>query len=118
MKRPCYLYASLLLTACGNPEGISDADYEKYQELGAPKILFSCTGDGRYTLEGLQGQEACLAISDLSKQMECLEEYKDPIPITNVGYVAGVGIGSTYNKILADAKEECSGEFNVLESEQ
>jgi hypothetical protein len=43
MKHPIYYVAVLFLSACGNPGEISDADYAAYKQLGAPKILYSCT---------------------------------------------------------------------------
>ena len=62
-----YLVASLItiaLLGCDNPRsnenpgsyenpgGITDADYEKYKRLGAPKILYQCT---RYRRRGGDG---------------------------------------------------------------
>lgn len=40
--------ASAML-GCGNPGGISDEFYEKYQKLGAPKILYKCDDRVGYT---------------------------------------------------------------------
>lgn len=36
--------------------------------------------------------------------------------VIEVGFVAGVGIAATYNSILGNAKRECNGEFEILES--
>ena len=35
-----------------------------------------------------------------------------------VGYSAGVGMNATYNHIVGEAKEKCSGKFKILESQQ
>lgn len=80
----------LVLSGCGNPGGISDADYKEYKELGAPKILYSCL------------------------EMPMFGTDKEPNVTTS--YVAGVGVNSTYNKILGDAKTRCNGEFKILDS--
>jgi hypothetical protein len=112
----------ILLTACGNPGGISDEDYQKYQELGAPKILYSCTStvDRRYTLAGIKELEACIETEDLENLMKCAEKtlHEDLITDVKVAYVSGIGLGSTYNKLLTDAKKNCNGEFKILESKQ
>ncbi len=122
MKKLTLYIPVLLLTACGNPGDISDEDYSKYKELGAPKILYSCTisVDRRYTLSGLEEMKSCLEIKDLEKNMKCMEKFEEEDLITDVevGYTAGIGLASTYNKLLTDAKDECNGEFKILESEQ
>jgi len=115
----------LLLSACGNPGGISDSDYAKYKELGAPKILYSCTKEGRLDAAAVL---QCMAIKneDADKKIACLEKTQSDAkkPIIDVGYAAGVGVAVTYNKLLGDAKAACDsdssrfskGEFKVLES--
>lgn len=35
-----------------------------------------------------------------------------------IGYSAGVGMNATYNHIVGEAKEKCSGKFEILESQQ
>lgn len=40
----------------------------------------------------------------------------DKEPNATTSYVAGVGVNSTYNKILGDAKTRCNGEFKILDS--
>lgn len=92
------------LVGCGNPGGISDADYAEYKDLGAPKVLFSCTTPVNTSY--------CAAFQDAAKREEC--EKKEPQ--VSVGYKAGVGVAATYNKILQDSKEACQGEFKVLDS--
>ncbi len=115
--------AALLLSACGNPGGISDLDYAKYKELGAPKILYSCTRER--SLDATAALQ-CVEIKDMDKELACLEKTLSDAkkPIIDVGYAAGVGVAVTYNKLLADAKAVCDrdssrfskGEFKVLES--
>lgn len=83
--------AMAALAGCGNPGGISDEHYEKYKALAAPKILYSCTGDGMLSID------------------------------QKVGYVAGVGFGATYNKMLGEIEDDCkskSGKLKVLASEK
>jgi hypothetical protein len=92
------IFGALLLAACDNPGGISDADYAKYKEYGAPKILYSCTTPGKLEYDPKEKG------SKIGK------------PETSVGYTAGIGVGATYNKLLGDAKKECNGEFKVLDS--
>jgi hypothetical protein len=112
----------LTLLGCGNPGEISDAAYKEYKELGSPKILYSCNlgklaADPQILLE-------CLKINDFSKegldkQLACANRAeREAKPMIDVGYSAGVGAGVTYNKLLADAKEKCQGEFKVLDSKQ
>ena len=112
---------ALALLGCGNPGDISDAEYKEYKELGSPKILHSCNyGKPQYDTKMFA---SCIT-DDLSKvgqkeQLACFERAKDAAkPIIKVGYAAGVGAAVTYNKLLADAKEKCPGEFKVLDSKQ
>jgi len=123
MNKFNFLYLPiLLLTACGNPGEISDEEYTKYKELGTPKIIYSCatTYDWRNSPSGLLERAHCALMPDVEKAVNCTQKLKDITPITtvNVGYVAGIGLGVTYNKLLTDARDECSGEFKILESEQ
>lgn len=113
---------ALVLAGCGNPGDISDADYKAYQQLGAPKILYSCN-EGQETLGANPDiLLECLKITDnspqgLEKQIACVKRAEREVkPIINVGYAAGVGAAVTYNKLLADTKAKCKGEFKVLES--
>lgn len=114
--------AIAFLSGCGNPGDISDADYKDYKELGTPKILYSCN-HGKLAADPKILAE-CLKIDDFSKegldkQLACAERAeREAKPMINVGYAAGVGAGVTYNKLLADAKEGCQGEFKVLDSKQ
>ena len=112
----------LLLTACGNPGGISDADYAAYKELSAPKFIYSCTRDARFSVQGAKLQLKCLQIEDLPKQIECMKQFENEIPVVSTSYIAGLAGGSNYNKMLLEAKEECEnngdGEFDILDSEK
>jgi hypothetical protein len=115
-KLTAILCMPMFLASCGNPGGISDEEYAKYNELGAPKILYSCTSN----------KDSWFAVCHLKKTYnECSEEFMkldssspELIEHTRVGYSAGIGMASTYNKLLTDAKEECEGEFKVLESKE
>lgn len=114
MKQPNIITISailFILQGCDNPGGISNADYEEYKQLGAPKILYACNK---------------ILEPDFGKMLQCVktsssyEECKSSLSEkkTDVYRVAGVGINATYNKLLSDAKGECKGEFKLLESEQ
>jgi len=109
------IYAAVFfLSACGNPGGISDSEYAKYKELGAPKILYSCnTG----FLDTTAFSECLKLKDDPSKIHACVEKAeRETKPIIDVGYAAGVGVAVTYNKLLREAKDSCDGEFKVLDS--
>lgn len=117
MKHVISCLSALSLAACGNPGGISDSDYAKYKELGAPKILYSCNRGQALAADPKEILECLKMKDDPAKELACVEKAKrDPKPIIDVGYVAGIGSAVTYNKLLSDAKAECSGEFKVLDS--
>jgi hypothetical protein len=104
-----------MLAGCGNPGGLSDAQYNEYKQLGAPKILYSCTttSDGNNARQSME----CLGLGQTSGRCSesSLEKAKTRV---NVGYVAGVGPLSTYNKIIQDLQAECPGKLDVLDSKQ
>ena len=114
MKYLASLSSVFLLAACGNPGDISDSEYAKYKELGAPKILYSCAiGDPQ--IVRLQASANCMVQGDLSDS--CVEKaMSNWKPDVNVGYAAGIGVAVTYNKLLGDAKNSCNGEFKILDS--
>ena len=101
----------LCLASCGNPGNMSNEEYKEYKELGAPKILYSCTKEYPWFAMCI---ESGIAI------VECMEsdQLDEQIKYTDVGYSAGIGVYSTYNKLLSDAKENCEGEFKILEGKE
>ena len=122
----------LLLSACGKPNGISDAEYAKYKEFGSPKILFSCATPNFLSSaaldelrdKGLASIEQCRTIEGtIEAKKACADKVlkdaervvKDIPPTIEIGYRVGVGMGATYNKILGEAKKDCRGEFSILE---
>lgn len=115
MKKELVLLAALVVGGCGNPGGISDADYAAFKELAAPKILYSCIKKQ----EELIAQMSCHEHSLSSKSgalEDCVKKYKDEHPPqVDVGYIAGTGIASNYNQILLKAKSGCKGELKILE---
>lgn len=117
MQNKLILLLSILLTACGNPGEISDEDYAKYKELGAPKILYTCNRGETLGVD-IDALQVCLKIKDdAAKSLACVNAAeREKKPIIDVGYTAGIGMNATYNKILADAKRACSGTFKVLDS--
>lgn len=117
MKHVISYVSVLLLSACGgNPGGMSDSEYAEYKDLGPPKILYTClTKPDKYDY----GTRECpYNKDDPAKSDACykklLEDREKAMPA--VRYTAGVGINATYNKILADAKTACNGEFKILDS--
>lgn len=129
MKQLGICAAAFLLSACGNPGGISDADYAKYKELGAPKILYSCTREIEINAAAAEASLQCARMKE-EEFVACLgknvsDAKKPKKPIIDVGYAAGVGVAVTFNKLLSDAKAECdkgtyplkgNGEFKVIDS--
>lgn len=110
----------LIVAACGNPGEISDAEYAKYKELGAPKILYSCNRGETLGFD-MNAVFECQKLLETApeKASACMDKAKrQKKPIIDVGYTAGIGTSATYNKILDDAKHGCSGDFKVLESKQ
>ena len=111
---------SSVLISCGNPGGVSDEFYAKYTQLGAPKILYSCTtpvGVDIFMCSSL------LRSKKLDEWLECNERQNELNRKTeeNIGYTAGIGAMSTYNKLLSDEQKNCTaknGEFKVLESRE
>ena len=116
MRRLISFVSVLLLSACGTPGGISDSDYAKYKELGAPKILFSCTEEAN--------MDAMFRCPDLARDPvggracadQVIADAKSKKQTVHVGYTAGVGVNATYNKILGDERSACKGEFKLLDS--
>ncbi len=115
-KNIAIIISMLFLASCGNPGDISDEDYKKYKDLGAPKLLYSCTREYPWVLvcalEGGKTSEECI---DEAVKTDRLTEQ---VTHSKVGYSAGIGMGATYNKLLTEAKEECEGEFKILESKE
>ena len=100
------------LAGCGNPGGISDDDYAKFQQLGAPKLLYSCT-----TTSDSNALEKSMECVSFKAEGECsksaLEKAKTKV---RVGYVAGIGAMITYNELLQDAQAKCTATFDVIEA--
>lgn len=108
----------LLLTACDNTSGLSDEEYARYKELGAPKLIYSCTYKPRPLFLLNEAEiHACRKNKEFKDQHEC--ENKDSRElVTTVSYSAGIGTEATYNRLLTDVKNECDGQFKVIESEK
>lgn len=51
MKNLVFLFCCIcfFLSACGNPGGIDDDFYEKYNKMGAPKFLYQCGDEIGYS---------------------------------------------------------------------
>lgn len=92
-------------------DGISDLEYSKFEELAPPKILFSCekTRDLHF---------ACF-VRDIDNPQLCTHlEGKEVTEKVYVGYIAQMGAGLTYNKMLQSAYDKCNSlkaELKVLE---
>lgn len=113
--------STILLASCGKPSGMPEEDYAKYTELGAPKILYSCTSS--IPPIAIVVQECQSKAKNQMEHADCLldswkrNEHSDNKSET-FGYVAGVGLGATYNHILEDAQKHCSGTLKILDSKQ
>jgi hypothetical protein len=112
----------LIVAGCGNPGGATDSEYAQYKERGAPKILYSCAVPLPYLKKV---SLTCPNISAMSEpdRLACVEKatkkYSDPnekFPM--VGMISGTGMNATYNFILSKAKQDCEGDFKILESQQ
>ena len=128
MRAKISVIAFFFLASCGKPSGISDHDYEEYQKLGAPKLLYSCN-KGRQAKPKIDLAGECYTLPDPSDQNKCLKERMENInakkamvekleDVIEVNYIAGIGLAATYNKILSDAEKSCIGVFKILESKQ
>lgn len=114
MRLIAVLVATAALSSCGNPGGLSDAEYNEYKQLGAPKILYSCKStSATYPIELMQHCIDKPMTGECSK--EAMEKAKTEV---KVSHIAGVGPLATYNRILKEAQKGCDGEFQVLESKQ
>ncbi len=114
MRFIAVIFATTVLSGCGNPGGISDAEYDEYKQLGAPKILYSCKSKSEAI--PIKLMQYCI---DKPMTGECSKESMEKAKTeANVSYVAGVGPLATYNKILQDSQKACEGEFKILESKQ
>lgn len=136
MKYLVYCAVACFLSACGNPGGISDVEYAKYKELGAPKILFSCSTPNLRSVQELtemkdKGMEKVYACGSLKGTEEdkiaCVKKVSDAValamkeelpPNIQIGYRAGIGVAATYNKILQDGKNLCGGKFSIIEKSE
>lgn len=47
-----------------------------------------------------------------------IDRPSEKVKYEHVGYVAGIGPGATYNKLLTDAQKDCVGDFKILKSAQ
>jgi hypothetical protein len=111
---------SVLVASCDTPpDGMTEVDYAKYKQLGAPKLIYSCTAKAT-------GSECHKIFPSLPAKKgdphwlpECITKtIKEPIFIVKeVNYGYGEGLGN-YNKLLSKARETCREhwEFEVLES--
>jgi hypothetical protein len=107
----------------GNPGGISDARYARFQGASSPKVLFSCTRTP--TRKAFITEERkCLKTGRSSCEAEIDDMVKAGTKV-NVDFVAGDGT-STYDQLLREAKQTCSKavgseevvEFRILEAEK
>jgi hypothetical protein len=105
----------MMLTACGGkPSDMSDADYAKYKDFGAPKLLYSCTEEGKPSEEAYR---RCGDLGSSDKIGECLKKEKIT-PVVNSNFYAGIGPAATYNDILTKAKDKCNGKFDILNKKE
>jgi hypothetical protein len=106
-----------------NPGGISDARYSRYQQLSAPKLLYSCTrkptNDAR-----VRKMRECASSGRAGCEQEAYD-WGEAKSETTVDFV-GKGDASTYNELLQGAKRACArnigdmgdGKLKVLKSSE
>jgi hypothetical protein len=105
----------------GNPGGISDARYARYQGASPPKVLFSCTRTP--TRKAFYREEKDCLKTGRSNCEAKIDELVKAATKTNVDFVVGDGI-STYDQLLREAKQTCNKaigseevvEFRILEA--
>lgn len=103
------------IAACGGkPSDMSGEDYAKYKEFGAPKLLYSCTMEGKPSEEAYK---RCGDLGSSDKIGECLKKEKIT-PVVNSNFYAGIGPAATYNEILSKAKGSCFGKFEILDRKE
>jgi hypothetical protein len=106
-----------------NPGGISDAGYSQYQQLSAPKLLYSCTR--KPTKEARVRKMRECANSGRSGCEQEAYDWGEAKTATTVDF-AGNEEDSTYNDLLQDAKRRCAtnvgdlgdGKLQVLEARE
>ena len=107
----------------GNPGGISDARYARFQGASPPKVLFSCTRTPTRKAFITEERE-CLKTGRSNCEAKIDDMVKAGTKV-NVDFVAGDGI-STYDQLLREAKQTCNKaigseevvEFRILEAEK
>jgi hypothetical protein len=107
----------------GNPGGIADARYARYQGASPPKVLFSCTGTP--TRKAFSREEKNCLKTGRSNCEARIDELVKATTKTNVDFVAGAGM-STYDQVLMEARRSCvkgvgsteTVEFRILEAEK
>jgi hypothetical protein len=102
-----------------NPGGITDARYSQYQQLSAPKLLYSCTR--KPTKEArVRKLRKCVSSGRSGCDQEAYDWGEATTEVT-VDFVGNQG-DSTYNDLLQEAKQFCArnigdmgdGKFEVL----
>ena len=113
--------AWLLLTNRA-PAGISEARYERYQRLSAPKLLYSCTRKPTDAAVTKKARE-CAQSGRSGCEQEAYEAREGDTK-TNVDFVGGPESASSYDELVQRAERSCegsldgmtTGSFKVLES--
>jgi hypothetical protein len=110
-----------MLFADSAPAGMSDARYEHYRGLSAPKLLFSCT---RKPTDAalLEKTRACAKMGRSGCEQNSYDSREEGTH-TEVDF-AGGSDAATYREILERARRNCessqdkmtAGTFKVLES--
>jgi hypothetical protein len=115
------LVAVWAIFARGNPGGISDARYARFERLPPPKLLYTCTR--KPASEAVTSREReCARRGRSGCDLEAYE-WREAHTETAVDFASGDGT-STYDDLLMDARRDCAtnrgsmgeGEFKVLEA--
>lgn len=118
MKKIAIILCAFALAACGKPGDMSDADYAKYKDFGAPKVLYSCSIETSGTT--FESIETCSKIVNKDEMASCLQKAtsKENKTFTTSAYLVGVGAQATYNELLEEAKGRCKGTFKILDKKE
>lgn len=107
----------------GNPGGISDEEYARYEALKAPKVLYSCTRQP--SREWLTQQKRKCMDSGRADCEEDVDESSLAEPESVVDF-AGGDATATYEGLVESLRQACmsarghfaGGQFAVLESDK
>ncbi len=94
-----------------NPGGISDARYSRYQQLSAPKLLYSCTRKPTESAR-LRKMRECAQSGRAGCEQEAYDWAEGKIE-TTVDFMGNQG-DSTYNDLMQQARQSCARDIRDM----